>query len=58
MKSGDVVLLRFPRSGLTAGKVRFVLVSVEEVVVTARLGEISPERLCCIKRRLADWLKK
>lgn len=48
----------FGASGL---KVRSVirisrLVSVEQSVINARLGEISPERLTRIKQRLADWL--
>jgi mRNA interferase MazF len=50
----------FTSSGL---KVRSVirlarLVSVEETVINARLGEISPERLRRIKKRLAKWLEQ
>ena len=50
----------FASSGLKARSVVRLarLVSVEETVVNARLGEISPERLRRIKQRLADWLKK
>jgi hypothetical protein len=33
------------------------LVSVEETVVNARLGEISSQRLRRVKKRLADWLR-
>ncbi len=50
----------FSASGLKARSVVRLarLVSVEETVVNARLGEISSERLSRVKKRLADWLKR
>ncbi len=50
----------FASSGLKARSlIRLArLVSVEDTVINARLGEISPERLRRIKKRLIDWLKK
>lgn len=33
------------------------LTTVEESVITARLGTISPTRLATIRQRLANWLK-
>lgn len=111
MKSGDIVLVRFPQADLKAGKLRPALViaiapsyhsdfllalvssrisqavlefdeivavsdddypktglkvtsvirlsrlaTVESSVTSARLGNISPERLNHIKSRLIDWL--
>jgi len=50
----------FKSSGLKARSVVRLarLVSVEDTVINARLGEISSERLRQIKKRLIDWLKK
>jgi len=50
----------FTSSGLkTRSVIRLArLVSVDDTVINARLGEISPERLRRIKKRLADWLGK
>ena len=50
----------FSSSGLKARSIIRLarLVSVDEAVITARLGEISPERLRRIKKRLVDWLKQ
>jgi len=50
----------FKSSGLKARSVIRLarLVSVEETVINARLGEISPERLRRIKARLMDWIGK
>jgi mRNA interferase MazF len=111
MKSGDIVLVRFPQADLKAGKLRPALViaiapshhsdlllalvssrtyqvvpefdeivavsdddyaktglkvtsvirlsrlaTVESAVISARLGNISPERLNRVKSRLIDWL--
>lgn len=111
MKSGDIVLLRFPQADLAEGKLRPALVvalapgrhpdlllalitsrmyqeipdfdeviepsdsdfsesglkarsvvrlarlvSVEQAIINARLGEISSERLRRIRKRLVDWL--
>jgi mRNA interferase MazF len=49
----------FSASGLKARSVIRLarLVSVEETVVNARLGEISSQRLRRVKKRLADWLR-
>jgi mRNA interferase MazF len=50
----------FASSGLKSRSVIRLarLVSVEEAVINARLGEISPERLRRIKKRLMDWIGK
>ncbi len=50
----------FASSGLKARSVVRLarLVSVEESVINARLGNVSAERLRLIKKRLADWLKE
>lgn len=50
----------YPDSGLkTTSVVRLArLVSVEESVITALLGEISPTRLQAIRKQLADWLRE
>ena len=50
----------FKSSGLKARSVIRLarLVSVEETVINARLGEISAERLRRIKTRLMDWIGK
>jgi len=52
--------VNFPASGLKARSIIRLtrLVTVEERVVNARLGEISPERLRRIKMRLAGWIMK
>ncbi|WP_258040598.1 hypothetical protein [Pseudanabaena sp. BC1403] len=42
MKSGDIVLVRFPQA--------------ESSVISARLGNISLDRLKRITVRLIDWL--
>jgi mRNA interferase MazF len=48
----------FAASGLKARSVVRLahLVSVEESIINARLGNISPERLRRIKKQVADWL--
>lgn len=48
----------FTSSGLKARSVIRLarLVSVEETAINARLGDISPERLSRIKKRLMDWV--
>ena len=50
----------FASSGLKARSVVRLarLVSVDETIINARLGEISPERLRRVKKRLTDWLKQ
>jgi len=50
----------FPASGLKARSIIRLtrLATVEERVINARLGEISPERLRRIKMRLAGWIMK
>lgn len=50
----------FAESGLKVHSVIRLarLVSVEESVINARLGEISAERLRRIKKRLVDWLEQ
>ena len=50
----------FTSSGLKARSIIRLarLVSVEDAVVNARLGEISPQRLRRIKKRLVEWLEK
>lgn len=50
----------FTSSGLKARSVIRLarLVSVEETVINARLGDISPDRLRRIKKRLMDWIGK
>lgn len=52
MKPGDIVLLRFPQADLAEGKLR----PAEESIITARLGEISAQRLQRIKKHIVDWL--
>ncbi len=50
----------YPDSGLKkASAVRLArLVSVEKSIISARLGNISEERIRRVRDRLADWLKE
>jgi len=63
MKPGDIVLVRFPQADLHTGKLWPALVialarlaTVDTDIISARLGEISSQRMNAIKRRLAAWL--